>query len=556
MTRTTSGVRDGASRPVPRRGARTARDHVTPTPLPAALLLAVLGGVAALLAFPPFDLWMLLPFAIAALNACVLTRRWQVAALSSLLWGLAFFVPLTIWAKTYAGIAPWLALGLFESLYILLYGLLARAVLVRRGVGLGSGIVLAALWVAVETLRSTFPWGGLSWGALSFALADSPLLNLGPWIGTAGLSFVVALLGMFLCGGALALLGRRSRGVTGLSGVWPMATVIGVVIGTMVVPFPKNPPPTGDGSLSVAGVQGNVPPIDPESLEMPAEIFPNQLTATADAAQQVRGTGGSLDLVVWPEDSTGWDPREDASRGQAITAAARDAQAPIILGTQSPTADGGRYNNSLLWGEDGRVDGVYAKRHPVPFGEYIPYRSFFRTLSDKVDLVSSDMKPGEEPGVFEVDGHGVGILICFEIAYQDLVHDVVDDGAQMIVVQSNNALFGDSDEAIQQVAEAKVFAVVSGRSVVHVSTVGQSAIFTPEGRTLDYQDHWTQGAVVGDVPLRTGITPAVSAGRWPEIVLSAIGIAGLLFAGSGGRRAVAPPQRRRDRSASRSRSGR
>ncbi|UQN30762.1 apolipoprotein N-acyltransferase [Brachybacterium kimchii] len=554
MTRTTSGAR--GAHPAVRRGVRTPRDQVAPTPALAALVLGVLGGLGALAAFPPYDLWMLLPFAIAALNACVLTRRWHVAALASLLWGLAFFVPLTIWAKTYAGPAPWLALGAFEALYIVLYGLAARAVLVRRGIGLGSGIVLAALWVAVETLRSTFPWGGLSWGSVAFALSDSPLLNLGPWIGTAGLSFVVALLAQFLCGGALALLGRRHRGVRGLSGVWPMATVVGVVIGTMVVPLPKNPAPSDDGSMTIAGVQGNVPPIDPESLAMPSEIFPNQLTATADAVQQVREDGGQLDLVVWPEDSTGWDPRADASRGQAITAAAQDAQAPIMVGTQTPTDDGGRYNNSLLWTTDGTVAGVYAKRHPVPFGEYIPYRSFFRTLSDKVDLVSSDMKAGTQPGVFDVDGHGVGVLICFEIAYQDLVDDVVDDGAQVIVVQSNNALFGDSDEAIQQVAESKVFAVVSGRSVVHVSTVGQSAIFTPEGRTLDYQDHWTQGSVIGEVPLRTGTTPAVAAGRWPEIVLSALAIAGVLFAGAGGRRAVAPAVRRRERAAARGGSSR
>ncbi|PWH05692.1 apolipoprotein N-acyltransferase [Brachybacterium endophyticum] len=555
MSSTTRAVRtDGGGGSVHRRG-RGVRDQVVPTTLLPAVVLAVLGGLAAIAAFPPYDLWMLLPFAIAGLNAAVLTRRWQAAALTSLLWGLAFFVPLTIWAKTYAGVGPWLALGAFQALYIVVYGLLARAVLVRRGITLGSGIVVAALWVGVETLRSTVPWGGLSWGSVSFALSSSPLLNLGPWIGTAGLSFVVALLGQFLCGGILALLGRRHRGVTGLSGVWPMATVIGVVIGTMVVPMPKNPPPTGDSTLTVAGVQGNMDRIDPESLEMP-DIFPHQLEATDAATSRVAGNGGSLDLVVWPEDSTGWDPRKDPARGQAITSEAQKADAPIILGTQTPTDDGGRYNNSLLWTQQGEVDGVYAKRHPVPFGEYIPYRSFFRTLSDKVDLISSDMKAGKEPGVFDVDGHGVGILICFEIAYQDLVHDVVDDGAQVIVVQSNNALFGDSDEAIQQVAEAKVFAVVSGRSVVHVSTVGQSAIFTPEGRTLDYQDHWTQGSVVADVPLRTGITPAVAAGHWPEIVLSGLGLAGVLLAGAGGRRAVAPARRRRDRAAATAAGGR
>src|SRR5699024_9616060 len=106
--------------------------------------------------------------------------------------------------------------------------------------------------------------------------------------------------------------------------------------------------------------------------------------------------------------------------------------------------------------------------------------------------------------------------------------------AEVIVVQSNNALFGDSHEAIQQLAQARVMAVMSGRSVVHISTVGHSAIFSPTGRRIDFVDHWDQGALLADVPLRTAITPAV-------------GAVGLLAALGGDRRALArtAPRRRR-----------
>ena len=86
-----------------------------------------------------------------------------------------------------------------------------------------------------------------------------------------------------------------------------------------------------------------------------------------------------------------------------------------------------------------------------------------------------------------------------------------------------------SQKDTKQLAEAKVFAVISGRSVVHVSTVGDSAIFTPTGRVLDSQAHWTQGSVIADVPLATGITPAIAAGAWPAIALSALGALGVLL---------------------------
>src|SRR5699024_12383467 len=106
----------------------------------------------------------------------------------------------------------------------------------------------------------------------------------------------------------------------------------------------------------------------------------------------------------------------------------------------------------------------------------------------------------------------VWIRICFCSAYGSLVQDVVVGGAEVIVFQSNNALFGDSHEAIQQLAQARVMAVMSGRSVVHFSTVGHSAIFSPTGRRIDFVDHWDQGALLAEVPLRTTIMPAVAAG--------------------------------------------
>lgn len=478
-------------------------------------------------AFPPYDLWVLLPLAIAALTAASATRTWPAAAAGGLAWGLGFFVPLTSWASTYAGTMPWLALGVFEALYPVLFALLARAVLRRRGLGPGAGVVIAALWVGVETLRSHTPWGGLPWGASAFALADSPLLNLGPWIGTAGLAFVCALLGLAVLRGVLALAGRSRRGLGGIAGLLPVAAAVLAVAACLLVPYPPNPAPAQRQSLRIAGIQGNMEPIDPVALTMPEGVFENHL----GMSHQVLGTEGEdLDLLVWPEDSTGVDPRRDPWRADALTDLAQEADAPVLVGTQTPTDDGRRYNMSLLWTSEGTVAYQYAKRHPVPFGEYIPARAFFRMLTDKVDLITSDMIAGQEVGVTDAAGPPVGVLICFEIAYEDLVQDVVDDGAQVIVVQSNNALFGTSHEAIQQLAEAKVMAVVSGRSVVHVSTVGHSAIFSPEGRELASTGHWEQGAVVADVPLRTGITPAVAAGRWIPLGLSALGLLGVAAA--------------------------
>lgn len=534
-----------------RRTARP-RDEFEPTPWPVALLCGAAGGGAALLAFPPYDLWMLLPVAIALLGAGLLVRSIWLAAGVSLLWGTALFIPLTEWANTYAGSTPWIALGIFEALYIVVFGLLARTVMVRRGLCLTSAVVVSALWAAMETLRSSVPWGGLPWGASAFALADSPLLHLAPWIGIAGLAFVVALLGQLLLFGSLAVLGRRRRGFTGLSGVWPFAIAVAAVLATVVVPHPMNRAPVDRPTMTVAAIQGSMSGIDPVSYTMPDDVFANHLAVTRDVVERTAQNGTQLDLIVWPEDSTGGDPRQNPQLARQLTGAAEGAGAPILVGTQVQVGETERLNQSVLLTPEHTTPYAYSKRHPVPFGEYIPMRGLFSQLSDKVDLVTLDMLPGEEVGVMDLgaldQGQGrVGILICFEIAYDSLVHDVVDEGAEVIVVQSNNALFGHSDEAIQQLAQAKVMAVMSGRSVVHISTVGHSAIFSPTGRRIDFVDHWEQGALLADVPLRTGITPAVAAGPWIAIGLSAVGAVGLLGALGSDHRALTRTTTRRSR---------
>lgn len=517
-------------------------------PMPAWLAppIAALGGYAAWAAFPPHDLWYLLPLGLAALTAACLVRRPGIAALSGLAWGMAFFLPLTAWANIYAGLEPWIALAVFESLYIVGFALAARAVLVRWGPSPRAGLVVACLWTGIEALRSHVPWGGLPWGASAFALQDSPLLTLGPWIGTAGLAVVVGVLSQLLLGAAWLLLGRRAGRSRSL-GLWPLTAAIVVVLACLVVPRPHNPAPDGSGTLRIAGIQGNVPRLDPQDLEMPAEIWDNSLALTEQAGADARSAGTDLDLVVWPEASAGWDPRQDAVRSRALVGAAEDAGAPVLIGTATEAPGDRVYNTSQLWTVSGGPEQSYSKRHPVPFGEYIPARAFFRMLSDKVDLVPTDMAPGRSVGVLDVGERKVGVLICFEIAYENLVQDVVRDDAEVIVVQTNTALFGDSDEAAQQLGEARVLSAISGRSIVQVATVGESAIVTPDGRDLARTGHWEQGIVVADVPLRTGITPAMAAGPWIAVGIGALGLAGLLLALGSPRRAVDIPAPRRVR---------
>jgi apolipoprotein N-acyltransferase len=169
---------------------------------------------------------------------------------------------------------------------------------------------------------------------------------------------------------------------------------------------------------------------------------------------------------------------------------------------------------------------MYVKRHPVPFAEYVPFRSLARLVTTKVDLVRADFAAGAEPGVLRVGPATVGDVICFEVAYDDLVRDTVTGGGQLIVTQTNNATF-DTDEAGQQLAMVRLRAVEHGRDAMMVSTVGISAFVTPDGRTHAASGFDVPAAEVRAVTLTGTRTLATELGAWPEYVLLAAALAAL-----------------------------
>jgi apolipoprotein N-acyltransferase len=184
-------------------------------------------------------------------------------------------------------------------------------------------------------------------------------------------------------------------------------------------------------------------------------------------------------------------------------------------------------NASIVWTPGAGPGELYAKRHPVPFAEYIPSRNFYRALSSKVDLVRQDFVAGHRVGTLDLGPAKVGVAICFEVAYDGLVRDTVRGGADLLVVQTNNATFGRTDEAVQQLAMSRLRAIEHGRAVAHVSTVGVSALIAPDGTMLTTSSLFEPAALEADLPLRTQLTWADRLGAWPEAVLSVLGLLGL-----------------------------
>jgi apolipoprotein N-acyltransferase len=182
-------------------------------------------------------------------------------------------------------------------------------------------------------------------------------------------------------------------------------------------------------------------------------------------------------------------------------------------------------NTGIVWDPVTGPGERYVKRHPVPFGEYIPMRSLVRRVTSKVDLVPRDFVAGTRVGVLDVGPVRVGDVICFEVAYDDLVRDVVTGGGRLLVVQTNNATFGRSGETSQQLAMGRLRAVEHGRAVLVAATSGISAVIAPDGRLVQSAPVFTREVLSAQVPTRTGTTLATRLGALPELLLSGLAVA-------------------------------
>jgi apolipoprotein N-acyltransferase len=513
-------------------------DPVAPVRARWAALIAAGAGLAGLLAFPRFGVWPLAFLSVASLSVAVHGRRARTAAWLGLVYGAAFFVPLLHWTGVYVGPAPWLILAAAQAGYLAGMGAVLSCVQRLPLAPLWVG----ATWVLQEAIRDWNPFGGFPWGRLAFSQAESPVR----WLAALGGAPLVTF-GVGVGGGALAqaILRAHSRqwrataiGATGLAALLAACLVLGVAI--------KPPPDTHGRTTTIAVIQGSVPDRGLAFEDRRREVLDNHVTETMKLAAAVRaGTQPRPSLVVWPENSSDIDPYTNADAAEEISAAVRAVGVPVLVGAilDGPGPDHDR-NVGILWSPATGPGAVYTKRHPVPFAEYMPLRGIATAISSKANLVERDMVAGHGNGLLHGGPFPIGDVICFEVAYDGLVRSSVTAGAQMLVVQTNNATFGHTGEAYQQLAMSQLRAVEHGRAVAQVSTTGVSAVIGPDGHIRQRSGALFEPAMlVGVVPLRTTVTLATRLAALPEYAIAAIALLALgwsLWAERLARRRTAP----------------
>lgn len=472
--------------------------------VPLRCLLALVGGLVLAAAFEPVGQSWLMPPAIAALVFAVRGLRPGRAWIPTLLFGITFSYAVMFWMRA-VGTDAWVAMCALEAAFFVPLGLgLSWSLRLR------AWPVWAALWwVGIEAWRSGFPFSGMPFGRLVYATADTPWADALPWIGMTGVSFLVALTGTTL---AWLLIHLRSPTRTAYAVLAGLALV---TIAPVLVPFHVDE----TGETTVAAVQGDVPGTGLDVVAVHREVTANHVRLTQELADAVAaGEEPRPDFVVWPENSTAVDPFTDARVHAGIIAASDAIGVPVIIGGMSndPLDDGQVLNQGIVYRPGLGSGDRYTKRHPVPYGEYIPFRgSLIPETYGKLRMVPRDMVRGTSLEPMNVAGVEVADAICFDVAYDEGISGQVARGAQLVTVQTSNAMFSRTGQLAQQFEISRLRAQETGRWVVVAAINGISGVVRPDGTVVASVPARGQEVLVETVGLSTTITPAVRWGMWP-----------------------------------------
>ncbi len=482
-------------------------------------LIGSVGGVLAGLAYPRFDFWFLtylgLPLILLSIHRLGLFRSLWVGSIA----GTAFYCTQLTWISLYLGPVPLIALSIMQGV---LFGIGAVGIslawrfidqrnLGRRGAFLTAGLI-ATVWVGREYLTGHFPFSGFPWARIGVSQANTPLANLVYWVDIAGLSwliiFLCALLTLRFIAAPASGSGFRKRAAN----YAPVAVAgLALYIAAIATVIPIG---AESGTMNIAAAQGNAN-AGLFASNPPGSILLKHIQASR---KLLASDHMPIDVMVWPENASDLDPISMPRIHDVLNGFVKnELKGTLIFGTKT-IRDNKLYNEVVQWTPTGGAVDWYDKIIPVPFGEYVPNRSFFMALAPSlIGMIVWDMSPGNRDGIFQTPKGKLGSLICFEVVFDELSADLIDGGAEAILVQTNNSDFGHSDETFQQVAVSRLRAIETGRSVVAVSTVGVSAIYRPDGTTQKILPVFKPGAMVDTVVLRTSKTPAMIFGRYIEL---------------------------------------
>jgi apolipoprotein N-acyltransferase len=473
-------------------------------------LLATASGALVVLGFAPFGWHPLVLLGLAGLlmslqGASPRTGFWRGWLFGIGLLGFGVFW-IRISLNEFGNMDAWVAhllTALFVTVLALYYGLLGW--LLRR---LDRGppwivpvLLFPALYILVEWLRGWL-FTGFPWLSLGYTQIDGPLSGYAPLAGVYGVGLLVTLSAGLLWG--LLRWSRRGRMLAAVV----LIMIWGGGVGLQQIRWTEPSGPT----FRAAVVQASIPQSikwDPDLLVTTMETYWDLTERNLDAA-----------VVVWPETAIPdflHEVREIFV--DPVAHRAREEGTEIVMGIPVMEQDTGRYFNALL--SVGSREDLYAKRHLVPFGEFLPFKAWLGPLVDLFEVPMSDFSRGSaDRPLLAVGDRVAGVSICYEDVFPSEVSQALPD-AEFLINVSNDAWFGDSLAPHQHLEMARMRALENERFLLRATNTGISAIIDERGRLLGTVQSFVRGDFGAEVQPRAGSTPFVRVGNRLAIGLAA-----------------------------------
>jgi apolipoprotein N-acyltransferase len=496
--------------------------------------LAVASGLLIAFSLPPFGWWPLGVVGMAGFAGLLRlvgsrsTRGGRARAAIGAGVGLGQYV-LGLWWVIEFNAAGYVALVVHGVALVALAGALVPA---RRRWGVILGLPAALL--VTDWLRGRVPFGGLPIGGAALGQAAGLIVPVARLGGTLLVTAVAALAGAAVAelGWAVVTAGRPAHesGHDSKMGAAVPSILRGavalVLVAAIVLAGRLGPDGSGSGArqtLRVGLVQGGGPRglrgvyVDPQT------VFDRHTAATGLLH-------GPLDLVLWPEDVVQVDqPVGQTQAGSQLAGLASGLGTTIVAGVVEDVGADRFRNAAVAWSPTGTIVARYDKVHRVPFGEYIPGRTLFKHLAN-LDLVPRDAIAGHGPGLLQTPAGPLGVVISYEVFFEERARDAIRAGGQVLLVPTNAASYSTSQVPTQEVAAAQLRAWETGRDTIQAAPTGYSAVIDHQGRVHARSVLGRQQALTAVVERRTGRTVFVRLGDLPFV---AVALAGLLLSRSG-----------------------
>jgi len=480
-------------------------------------IYSLIGGILYFLSFPPFDFWYLIFPALYLFYYSLLTK--EKPFLSGFIFGCVAYGVILLGIQS-IGLEAWIPLTILMGS---MYGLFAKLFSFLNVKSENNFYVLLSALAIFDLLRAYFPFGGFPWGFPSTVLLtgpiDSPIFfgmhlyfkNFGP----TGSSLLIQSFPLII---ALGVFSKNKQRNYFKNYIIFSLIIFTIIILNLLVSDYQNTQ-TESSELNITIVQGNSPCPGAKNRcsNERQRIYDSHLS-------QTQSLDGNFDLVVWPESSTGFnnDPGIHTRVQNDISTEAMRLDSYFLIGGDRPVENQYFENYGIFINKDGEIVDQYLKQHPVPFGEYIPFRKYLEWIPP-LALVPRDMVRGDGQKIFMVNDTKISTVISFEGSFQRYIRNSVQDGAELVVILTNQASYGESGMSDQFILMSRANAISNERPIVHAAITGKSAFIDYNGKVISKTELFETKTLTEKLEVSKAETPYSKYGNYLNYIFIVFG---------------------------------